>query len=243
MNTRDISLINQEINVQLKDPKVGAALLATTFKGLEANTMKQAIMEGMIRGFKFVDFLDKNVYAIPFANGYSLVTSVDYSRKRGMRSGIVGKKAPMYELGSDGKVESCTVTVQRMVSNYVGDFTATVYFSEYYKKGKEYNGKYTPSMWDLKPRTMIAKVAEMQALRMACPEELSQVYIEEEFNDEDVSTPSRFTVAKGESTGLKMGNLKKNGQETAGEENQTPEGVSDAESSQEQEDKEPVIKD
>ena len=36
----------------------------------------------------------------------------------------------------------------------------------------------------IKPRTMISKVAEMHALRMACPEELAQSYVEEEVEAE-----------------------------------------------------------
>lgn len=191
-----IELINTEINRELANKAVGAALLATTFKGLNATSMKQAIMEGMIRGFLFKDFLEKNVYAIPHGTGYSLVTSIDYSRKRGMRSGIVGKSAPTYEEDKDGKITSCTITVKRMVDGHIGDYTATVYMAEY-STGK--------NLWITKPRTMLAKVAEMHALRMACPEELSQAYIAEEFREEGMS--GRVHEAAAESDGLRMGAL------------------------------------
>ena len=155
--------------------------------------MKQAVLEGALRGFTFKDFLEKNVYAIKYGNSYSLVTSVDFNRKLGMEGGIVGTEVPTYEVEGqeDGKVKiiSCTVTVKKMFEGgHVGDFSAQVFFDEYYKAGKEYNGKYTPSMWDQKPRTMIAKVAEMHALRKACPKELSQSYIEEEIGKENVVT-------------------------------------------------------
>lgn len=206
--TSQIQLINQEINRELANKEVGAALLATTFKGLNAISMKQAIMEGMIRGFKFENFLQKDVYALPFKDGYSLVTSIDFSRKRGMRSGIVGKEAPVYVDDDKGKIVTCSVTVKRKIDGYVGDFTATVYFSEYYKAGK--NGY--PSLWDTKPRTMIAKVAEMHALRMACPEELAQDYIEEEMEKEVeiANRPAeRIAEAKEASAGMTMGNLMK----------------------------------
>ena len=88
---------------------------------------------------------------------------------------------PIYE-EKDGKIISCAVTVRKGQ----GEFSAKVYFTEYYKAG--YNGK--PSLWDTKPRTMIAKVAEMHALRKACPEELSQAYTEEEMVKE-VSAPAQ----------------------------------------------------
>lgn len=171
----DLVQIKNEINTQLADKETFESLLQTTFKGLAASNVKRAVMEGVMRGFTFKDFLEKNIYAIPFKDQYSLVTSVDYARKIGMRSGIVGKNAPVYEM--DGKnIVSCSVTVKKLVSGFVGEFTATVFFSEY-TTGR--------NLWITKPRTMIAKVAEMHALRMACPEELSQSYIEEELEREN----------------------------------------------------------
>lgn len=166
-----IEIITREINSEMAKPEVQAALIATTFKGLDVNTMRRAAMEGMMRGFTFKDFLEKNVYAIPYGSGYSLVTSIDYSRKMGMRGGIVGVGAPDFE-EKDGKIISCSVTVKRKVQDYIGEYTAKVFFNEY-STGK--------SLWSTKPHTMISKVAEMHALRKACPEELSQQYIEEEF--------------------------------------------------------------
>lgn len=200
-----VQKISREMTAELADPATQRALLETTFKGLDVVNMKKAIMEGMIRGFTFKDFLQKNVYAIPFAKGYSLVTSIDDARKRGMKSGIVGKLPPVYETDGD-KIISCTVTVKRMVGGYVGDYSATVFFSEFYKAGR--NGY--PSLWDTKPRVMIAKVAEMHALRMACPEELSQIYTEEELEAENKSA-SQMHKAQDmvESSNLKMKNLKK----------------------------------
>lgn len=184
-----LELINNEINTEIAKQDVQKALLATTFKGLTFNSMKQALMEGMMRGYKFKDFLEKNVYAIPFRDGYSLITSVDYARKVGMKSGIVGVSAPTYETDGE-KIISCTVTVKRKIDSYIGEYTATVYFAEYYKGG--YNGK--PSLWDTKPRTMIAKVAEMHALRKACPEELAQAYVEEEMQKETVVIPLKQEI-------------------------------------------------
>lgn len=172
--------IKQEIRTQLKNQEILKALTEITFNGLGQSLMQQALLEGMMNGFTFQSFIKKDVYAIPFKNGYSLVTSIDHSRKIGMRSGVVGVSEPIYE-EKDGKVISCTITVKKKVEEYIGEFTAKVYFEEYYK-----SNQYKNSLWDTKPRTMIAKVAEMHALRKACPEELSQSYIEEEFTKEKV---------------------------------------------------------
>ena len=175
-----LEIINQEINTEIAKAEVQRALLATTFKGLSLPSMKQALMEGMMRGYTFKDFLEKNVYAIPFRDGYSLITSVDFARKQGMRSGVVGVSEPTYEMDGD-KIISCTVTVKRKIGEYVGEYTAKVYFSEY-TTGR--------NLWTSKPRTMIAKVAEMHALRKACPEELAQAYVEEEMQKEIKEVPS-----------------------------------------------------
>lgn len=193
MTNKSIRAVNDEVNKELADPTIGRMLLATTFKGLDETNMRKAILEGVVRGFTFKDFLEKNVYAIPYSNAYSLVTSIDYARKKGMRAGIVGKEAPVYVM--DGKkIVSCAVTVHRKVGTYVGKYTAEVYFDEYYKSPGN-----KPSLWDTKPRTMIAKVAEMHALRMACPEELSQMYTEEEFAKDGPIEHQRmeqYTVAR-----------------------------------------------
>ncbi len=168
----ELTKIHEEVNGQLANKEVLNTLVLTTFKGLQPASIKQAVVEGMMRGFTFKDFLEKNVYAIPFGQGYSLVTSIDYARKIGMRSGVIGKSEPVYEMSEDGKkIIACSVTIKRKIGNDVGDFTAKVYFDEY-TTGR--------NQWTTRPRTMIAKVAEMHALRMACPEEMAQSYVEEE---------------------------------------------------------------
>lgn len=176
-----VALIKAEINRQIADPDTLKSLLDTTFKGLDAQLAKRAMLEGMLRGFTYQNFLERDVYAIPYdaRSGltYSLVTSIDYARKIGAKSGIVGIDAPSYVM--DGtKIVSCAVTVhKRFPDGYIGDFTAEVFFNEY-STGK--------NLWSSKPRTMIAKVAETHAHRKACPEELAQSYVEEEIQRETI---------------------------------------------------------
>jgi hypothetical protein len=169
----EIAKINDEVSRELADPKTMQTLVETTFKGLQPAMIKQAMVAGYLRGFTFKDFLEKNIYAIPFGSNYSLVTSIDYARKVGMRSGVVGISAPAF-VEKDGTVISCTVTVKRKVGGDIGEFSATAYFSEYDTKR---------NLWASKPRTMIAKVAEVSALRKACPEELSQMYTADEMGE------------------------------------------------------------
>jgi hypothetical protein len=170
-NKPTLTLINEKLNKELASPQVMTQLLATTFNGFTPDLAKSAMVEGMVRGFEFKDFLEKNIYAIKYGNTYSLITSIDYARKIGMRSGVCGVSKPIYQEDEKGGIISCEVTIKRKVGDTIGEYTAEVYFKEY-SSGR--------NLWATKPRTMIAKVAEMHALRKACPEEMSQMYTEEE---------------------------------------------------------------
>ena len=182
----NLQQITAQVTTELGNKETVTTLLATTFKGFQPALMKQAILEGMIRGFEFKDFLEKNVYAIAYGQSYSLITSIDYARKIAMRSGLAGKSAPTYEFSDDGKtVVSCTVTVKRNADGVIGDYTATVYFDEFNTK---------KNLWISKPKVMIAKVAEMHALRSAFPEEMSKSYIEEEMEKEVIAATPEAVV-------------------------------------------------
>lgn len=183
--TTNIQVINDEVSKALENKETLNTLVSTTFKGLNNDNVKRAMIEGMMRGFKFDDFLEKNIYAIPFTENkgkenesqtYSLVTSIDYARKVGMRSGIIGKSEPFYE-EKEGRIISCSIKIKRKVGTDIGEFSSKVFFSEF-TTGR--------NLWTSKPRMMIAKVAEMHALRMACPEELSQMYTVEEMEQNRV---------------------------------------------------------
>jgi len=181
-NKNEIVAYQEEINSQVAIPAVMNSLVAITFKGLTPDLIKRALLEGMMTGFTFKDFLKKNVYAIPFKDGYSLISSIDYARELGMLGNVVGVGEPMFEEDENGKLISCKITVKKKSGEYIGEYTSKVYFDEYYKiPYKNKQGYEVKSLWDSKPRTMLGKVAEMHALRKACPEKLSKIYIEEEY--------------------------------------------------------------
>lgn len=179
------------IETEVSNPKVMGELMRTTFKGLpDQETVKQAIMEGMVRGFTIADFLKKKIYATPFWNskerkmGYALVEAISNVREIAMKSGQTGKSEPRYEYDDQGNILSCSITIYKKDGHDNG-YTSKVFFKEYEKPPtKKQDGTETPGMWQTKPHTMIAKVAEMHALRSAFPE-LAQSYIEEEFQKEE----------------------------------------------------------
>lgn len=183
--------MRNEISTEvMKNKEVFNALAQNTFKGLDAKNIPQALLEGMMRGHTIQDFMIKDVYALPFWNAkdqkqdYSLVTSISKARKIAMHSGQSGKSEPEFKYKADGSLLSCKVTVWKVGGDERG-YSALVMFDEYEKPAyKRKDGTEVPGMWQTKSHTMIAKVAEMHALRMAFPEELSQMYVEEEFERE-----------------------------------------------------------
>lgn len=214
--------INSELVKQTKDPATMRALMAVTFKGFKSEQLvKQACLEAMLNGYTFQDLIQKKVYAIPFGDGYSLVQSIEDVRTTAMQSGQCGKSAPEFE-EKDGKIISCTVTVKRKVGETIGDYTAKVYFDEY-NKGRD--------NWKTKPRTMIAKVAEMHALRMAFPEKLSKAYIEDEFREESTMT-NRYKEIEEDSKSLQMGSILETHNEKTNQNQEGEEQVIDAESNE-----------
>ena len=90
-----------------------------------------------------------------------------------------GVDAPQFEVGKDhpDTPVSAAVTVYRMVAGKRCPFTAIVRWSEFSKRNKA--GELSRT-WRQMPFHMLAKVARANAIRMACPEETSGVFVEEE---------------------------------------------------------------
>ena len=84
-----------------------------------------------------------------------------------------------HEVTSDGQVPDLTATAKVYVNGYKVPITVTVDYDEYAAK----NSSGQPNaMWASKPKTMLKKVALVQALREAFPEDLGGLYSEEEIN-------------------------------------------------------------
>lgn len=193
----DIMQIKKSVLKDLENPNTVLELMRITFKGFqEAAIVQQAVLEARIKGFSLEDFLKKNIYAIPVWNaaekkmGYMLVEAIKNVRKTAMKSGQTGKSKPAYEYNDDGTIRSCTVTIYKKDGHQDG-YTSTAFFSEFEKPpSKDKYGKEIPGMWQKMPHNMIAKVAEMHALRTAFPEELGESYIEEEFDRDTIHVPA-----------------------------------------------------
>lgn len=131
------------------------------------------------------------------------IVSIDGLRKIGERTGNYrpDDQPPRFEYDQDAKnndtnpagIISCTVTVYKFSHGEWHPAPATVYWEEFvpidYKSGKIAYGK---NLWKEKPRIMIAKVAEAQALRKAFPDNFGNLFAQEEFDQSSIIdiTPS-----------------------------------------------------
>lgn len=169
---QDLQIKLTEAETFLKEKRNFDLIKNVAFPMLDQKYVVPAVREAVAKGLTVGDFLKKDVYAVPFKTGYALVEAIGRIRKIGAKNGVVGSNEPVFE-EKDGQIVSCSVTVKKKIDEYIGEFTAKVYFKEY--SSSKHN-------WQTMPRTMITKVAEMHALRKACPEDLSQSFVEEEFD-------------------------------------------------------------
>ncbi len=128
----------------------------------------------------------KQIYFIKFKNkngGYDVshVASIDAYRLIAHRTGVyLGCSEPQFDYrGKDSLPYSCSVTVKKIVGSQIAEFTSKVFIEEQ----QSFSARQT--MWNKAPRRMLIKCAEAQALRMAFPQDLSGLYIQEEMPTED----------------------------------------------------------
>lgn len=104
-------------------------------------------------------------------------TTIDGARSIASRNGdYAGSDEPIFDSETDKNPNWCKVTVYKLVNGIKYPFTAKVRWSEF--RPSKY-GNYL-DQWDRMGYHMLAKVAEMHALRKAWPEHLAQTYEEDE---------------------------------------------------------------
>lgn len=135
----------------------------------------------------------------------SIQTSIDGFRKVAEESGkYAGSKEPEFDYDSDIKISvndrgtqkvvprQARVSVIKIMGNKPYETTRTANWADYYP-GEQQGG-----MWRKLPETMLAKVAEAQALRAAFPNSTSGLYLEEELQQagQDVDTGVDYEAIK-----------------------------------------------
>jgi phage recombination protein Bet len=116
----------------------------------------------------------KQIYAIKrqTKNGpvMNIQCSIDGYRAIAHRTEkCLGIGDPKFTYGKNDNIpESATIIVKKLVGNHIGDFVATAYWEDYYGDGKSL-------MANSKPRIMLAKCAEVLALKKAFSAELIDI--------------------------------------------------------------------
>lgn len=147
----------------------------------------------------------KEAYLIKFGNSpATIVTGKDVFTKRAKRNpNYAGKQAGIIVEEEDGTVEeregSMVLDGEKIVGGWAKIYIkgyekpeyASVSFDEY--AGRKSDGTLN-SQWKSKPATMIRKVAVVQALREAFPEDFGGLYSEEELSQAESVSIQQETV-------------------------------------------------
>lgn len=147
----------------------------------------------------------KEAYLIKFGNSpATIVTGKDVFTKRAKRNpNYAGKQAGIIVEKEDGTIEeregSMALEGEKIVGGWAKIYIkgyekpeyASVSFDEY--AGRKADGTLN-SQWKSKPATMIRKVAVVQALREAFPEDFGGLYSEEELSQAESVTVQQETA-------------------------------------------------
>lgn len=164
--------------------------------GGSASNEELAMLLAISRNLNLNPFT-KEVYFIKYGSAPAqIIVSRDAYRKRaqanpnyaGTESGVIVQK-------EDGTVENLDGAFKTKKDELIGAWCRVylknteipIYVAVSYDEYVQKKDGHPNAMWTAKPMTMLVKVAESQALRMAFPSELSGTYAEEEFDIKDVT--------------------------------------------------------
>ena len=194
-------ITNKAESIDIFDQKnITAATLRKYLVGAQDVTDQEMAMFIAISRSQNLNPYTKEVYVIKYKNSPAqIVVSRDAYRKRaqkdpnfnGIRNGVIVENG-------DGSIEKLDGAFKKKNQLLIGAWCEVqmknldypiyiaVSYDEYVQTKKDYNtGETKPnSMWASKPMTMLVKVAESQALRLAFPE-MSGTYSEEELPPEE----------------------------------------------------------
>ena len=163
-------------------------------------TDQEVVMFLSLCRFQRLNPFIREAYLIKYGNSpATVVVGKDVLLKRAMRSDkFGGLSAGVIVVNANGEIEEREGTFVLPGENLVGGWAKVIikgYDVPFYASVsmKEYStGK---SNWLTKPATMIRKVAMAQALREAFPEEMSNLYEQEEMGSIKVGSKGEETIA------------------------------------------------
>ncbi len=143
---------------------------------------------------KQMDPFSGEIYMIKRKGKPTIQTGIDGFRAQAERSGYyAGSDKPVFIFDDNGRPTQASVTVYKMVMGARIPFTAEIWWDEFYPGDGE-----PGFMWRAKPKLMLGKCAEAQALRKAFPRQLAGMHIPEEMDSAvaaEISQQSNSKVA------------------------------------------------
>jgi len=128
-----------------------------------------------------LDPFARQIYAIKRKGKMTIQIGIDGYRVIADRTGRYAPgQEPAFNYDDEGKLKSATAYVKKLVADTWHEVAATAHWDEFYPGDGELG-----FMWRRMPHTLLAKVAECQALRRAFPAELSGLYSNEEMAQAD----------------------------------------------------------
>lgn len=161
-------------------------------------TMQEVVMFMNLCKYQHLNPFLREAYLIKYGSQpATIVTGKSALEKRAMRNpSYKGFKAGIVVVTKDGRLDKRTGAIllpdEQLVGGWCEVFinglepvSVTVSMSEY--AGRKKDGTLN-QQWSAKPATMIRKVAKMQALREAFPEDLEGMYSSEEIGESELPT-------------------------------------------------------
>lgn len=179
-----LDLIRKTVCGALNQPQFDLFMSVAKARGLDP-VLNQ--IHAVVRKVKISKNPDK------YEDRMTIQVGIDGFRLIAARTGeFVGCDETIFKYDKDNNVIEAKVTVYRLVQGHKASFTGVAYWEEFYP------GDQQGFMWNSKPKTMLGKCAEAQALRKAFPNDLSGVYEPAEIEkseEKDVTPPGQFDDA------------------------------------------------
>lgn len=179
--------VRQESAIQSAQdfPSEKLALIKKTFgHGLTDQEFQLYISVAKARN---LDPLLNQIHAVKRSGKMVVQIGIDGFRLIASRTGeYAGRDEAQFEYDEKKLPTKAKITVYRFVNGERCAFTATARWSEYCPQGNQ------DFMWKKMPETMLEKVCEAKALRMAFPGEMSGLYSHEEMHQAERVSPSEM---------------------------------------------------
>lgn len=166
--------------------------------GLRDHTPAELMLFAMTANRLGLDPFARQIYSVKRQDRRSgrarqtIQTSIDGARGIAERTGnYAGSPAPEFGPTKNGYPEYARVTVLKLIGGQIVGTTRDAFWSEYAPSDPGSGA----GLWKRMPRVMLAKCAEMQALRAAFPLALSGIYSAEEMDQAGPPPDIRFVDA------------------------------------------------